>query len=172
MIIAGTGSRSLALEPDDVRQRVLAETTALLAEPAPTLVLSGGAEGWDACLAAAARAAGIPYELVLPNTGYIDYYWGRKSVTGLDRRAAASRMLSGAATVTYVTSGLYATDAHTGRQVHANFYRNCVMLSRAQLGLVYGPTSPGTKHGVAELKRHEVPFRVWSTADGWSDPLA
>lgn len=167
-VIAGTGSRSLTLANDDTRQKALSDLVALLGERGATRVYSGGAEGWDAALAQAAWLASIPYTLYLPNKGYIDYYWGKTSVTGRDRRKAAATMLERADEVVYVCASLYGDHPHKeGEKLHANFVRNHFLLCDANLGVVYDAASAGTRHGVGELKQHDVPYVIWTYENGF-----
>lgn len=160
-ILAGTGSRQLALATISEKLRILDLVIAEIRRIKPDTIFSGGAEGFDACLAAAAFKCGVPYQLILPNRSYLDYYWTRTSVTGTDRSAQAAQMVARAGSVHYVCSGITAADPHKiGKTIHANFARNCELLGSAHHALVYKPESSGTRHGVNELKLHRVPYTV------------
>lgn len=168
MIVGATGSRGLQTMPMDVRASVLDQVAAKLVELGALRVLVGGAEGWDACVAAAAFKAEIPYTVLLPHPTYIDHYWAKNSVTGVDRSQAARLMLERADAVTVLFDAVEVPDRHSGVMLHSNLVRNCLMLRQADLGLVFDPASQGTKHGVSELRRHGVSFEVFDVSSGWS----
>jgi hypothetical protein len=152
-----------------VQLAALAAIKDMLTEVAPDLVVSGGAEGWDACLARAAFDLGISYDLLIPYYGYIDHYWRKNSVLGWDRWLDAANMMNRAAKVVVLGQSTQAVCAHSGRVVHANLVRNCLMVQSADLMLAFDPSSRGTAHGLLECRRHDVPFKVWSESGGWGD---
>lgn len=165
MIVSGTGSRSLVLESNEEKLRILglvvAKMKAFYDDTPGLVVYSGGAEGADACYAAAARQLGIPYHLILPNQTYLSYYWKQHSITGTDRSEMAEVMIRGAADIIYCCEGIYGEDPHQpGVKMHANFIRNHHLLKDAEWAFVYKPTSSGTSHALTELKRHEVSYSL------------
>lgn len=147
MIIAGTGSRSLRKDEElfnkvyeEVRGRIGLEFKK------PTL-MSGMAEGFDEIIAKVAMDTGCPLICAIPNDGYLRYYWEQNSVTGKDRYDEACEICEYAFS-TYDRGGYieYVCDSVYVNGVHANFIRNEWMVNKADLMLVYNPTSRGTKH--------------------------
>jgi hypothetical protein len=126
------------------------------------VVMSGCAEGWDACVAWTAIRAGIRLWAAVPNRGYGAHYWGRKSLTGRDQLPEFERILAAAWRVTYVMEEIHGTSALYLDGLHSNFVRNTFMVDKAQEFVVWDPSSRGTAHCLAEIKRAGKPFRVLS----------
>lgn len=138
MILSGTGS-SKATRTGDVHLWIRNEMRARQ----PSLVISGGALGWDAALAYCAAVEGIPYKLVLPSKDYGAYYWK-------DHAGAFRRMLHFAASVEYVRPSHIGANGKPG---HANFDRNARLVELADEFLVYDAGSPGTRHCVGLIRK-------------------
>lgn len=150
--IAGTGSRELILDKDK-RREVRDYLADLLAKAKVKhgdrlIVISGMAEGFDEALARAAIMADVTFIAAIPNKGYIDYYWGKKSMLGRNRMAEAQEILSKAGEIVHVCDGIYGPD---GR--HANFHRNEWMVDHADIVWVYNPTTRGTAQCYAYCKK-------------------
>lgn len=141
-VIAGTGSRELVQEQ---HFKKVEEYLAKLLTQAKTKhgdnlqVISGMAEGFDEALACAAILAKVNFVAALPNRGYLDYYWGKKSLLGRNRITEAQEIISKANDIVCVCDGIYGPD---GR--HANFHRNEWMVDHADIVWVYNPTTRGT----------------------------
>lgn len=163
MIVAGTGSRSLRKADPEVRVEAFKRICHALHDlnvNNDLTVMSGMAEGFDQSLAVAANFMGIPWIAAVPNTGYGPYYWGKKSVTGVDRMQDFMDLLFTAEDVVYVCGD----KVYQGR-VHSNFVRNTYMVEQADHVLVWEPTSRGTSHCVKEARRLKKPFTVLSNED-------
>lgn len=147
LVVAGTGSRSLQLEPNTVKWAVYENVLDKLRELQPNSVISGMAEGFDTCIARAALDLNIELVAAVPNKGYGAYYWKHNSVTGQDRYEDYIKLLNAANRVVYVTgSQLYVAG------LHSNFVRNNWMVDHANHFLVYDPKSRGTAHCFKQLK--------------------
>lgn len=103
-------------------------------------IISGMAEGFDSALAIAALKHGNPLHLYIPNRGYGEYYWGKNSLSGRNRKAEFDAIVAQSERVEYTderigVSGLY----HNG--IHLNFWRNQAMVDDADVlfGWVTGP---------------------------------
>lgn len=155
--ISGTGSRALALKPRDHQINIFMKLKAELHKRNPSQVISGGAEGFDSALAAAAFALGIPFTLALPSPSYGEYYWKHHSVTNKDRYDVFQRHLDRASEVVYVC------DHHSYGK--ANFIRNEWMVDRADFFFVYDRTSRGTSHCVKLLEAKGIDFYELTTGD-------
>lgn len=163
-VIAGTGSRSLAIMPYEHVNRIFNQVADHLVEAKrrheKVMVLSGGAEGFDHVMATAAMATETPYVLILPNKGYLAYYWREHSVTGQDQSEDACAMKNGALWIEYVMEDVHHSSSLRLNGVHANFIRNERMVELADEFLVYNPTSPGTAHCVTKILAAKKPFTI------------
>ncbi|WP_045740884.1 hypothetical protein [Actinoplanes rectilineatus] len=164
-VLAGTGSRSLVIAPKETRLRVLdlvLERIAarVLEHGSRLVVMSGGAEGMDECLARAAMRLQVRLWLALPNKGYARHYWGRASQLGRDRTAEFAVIADYAERTTFVMEQVHGTSALTLDGLHANVWRNLFMVDgcRSFPGaddfVVLGPVRPksGTAHCVKALQ--------------------
>jgi len=160
--IAGTGSRELILDVDKRREvrDYLADllTKAKEKHGDKLIVISGMAEGFDEALARAAIMANVPFIAAIPNNGYIEYYWGKKSMLGRNRMAESQEILSKASDIVYVCDGIYGPD---GR--HANFHRNEWMVDHANIVWAYNPTTRGTAQCYAYCKKVGKPVFIIDT---------
>lgn len=173
-VVAGTGSRSLQVAPVEVKRaaaNLTADALAGLVEAHGDrlVVMSGMAEGFDACLAYTALRAGVRLWAAVPNKGFGGHYWGRNSLTGRDRLAEFVGILAAAERVTFVMEEIHGTTRLHLDGVHANFVRNSWMVNGGPDGfagadefVVWDPTSRGTAHCLAEIRRAGKPFRVLS----------
>jgi hypothetical protein len=169
-VVAGTGSRSLARESSLARLETARAIRGKLEELGATSVLSGGAEGWDECLASAALDLQIPYTLVLPYDGYLEHYWSAAhSQSGIDRLRGAQSMKDFASEIVYVCPSRTAIDQHTYKPTNANLVRNCLMIQKSNHVLVYDTGSRGTAHGLSECYKHRVPYSLWANGV-WMGP--
>jgi hypothetical protein len=174
-VVAGTGSRSLQVA-DAATRRLAWDLTldwlrSTLQDHPDLIVMSGGAEGYDSCLAHAALHLDLPLWLALPNKGYLAYYWGRASLTGVDRMADAQALMDQAAKVTYVMEEIHGTRELKLNGKHANFWRNDFMVDNATEFLVWDPSSKGTAHCLAQIKRAGLPYEVL-TSDSTATTLS
>ena len=138
-VIAGTGSRSLILDEgkmNKVQEYLIDLLTQAKAKHGNNLVvISGMAEGFDEVLARASMSLGVTLIAAIPNKGYSAHYWGNRMNAFQDLADYAHR--SGG--VHYVCgTSIYADGKHS------NFVRNEWMADRADIVLVYNPTSRGT----------------------------
>jgi hypothetical protein len=122
MIVSGTGTRKVHTLPEHSRESLITLVQQELTALQPSHVLSGGAQGFDTILAVAAYRLGIPYRLLLPNPGYVDYYWNRKSLTGSDDTPFYHWLATNAESVAYDSMQLYVV--RDGVRIHSNFARN------------------------------------------------
>lgn len=161
MIIAGTGSRSLALMNEDYKSYILDSTMAEISLKSPGYVMSGMAEGFDACVALAAIRLDIPLMLAIPHKGYGQYYWGTHSVYRTNRYHIFDWFLSKAFAVHYVSKGIYSNG------VHSNFLRNQYMVDNADRFVVYADspspnggsvTSRGTLDCLRRIHKAHKPY--------------
>lgn len=166
-IVAGTGSRSLQSADIEAKKEahgiVTAELTRLRDKYGDDLIImSGMAEGFDKLLAIAALELGIKLWCAIPSKGYGSYYWGQKSLTGKDQLKQFNELISKAEHVTYVDKvtpgmqGLY----RDGK--HVNFIRNEFMVFTANAFLVWNPSSKGTAHCLAEIRKADKPYKILS----------
>ena len=100
MVIAGTGHRpnKLGGYGDDVYRQLVTLARSALIEYKPTLVISGGALGWDTALASAAHMEKIPFNIAVPFHGQ-DKMWPPAS------KARYAKMISLANEVIVVSEG-------------------------------------------------------------------
>lgn len=152
MIFSGTGSRDLALAPPVHRASVSYFIRRELLKRLPESVISGGAEGFDHLLALNALTLEIPLILAVPSPDYGEYYWTKKSITGMSRASEWNEMLEHAARVVYVSSWHM-----NGR---ANLIRNQWMVDNADDFLVYKPSSRGTSDCVRRIEAAGKPYTV------------
>ena len=157
-VIAGTGSRELILDVEKrrkVRDYLVDLLTQAKAKHGENLVvISGMAEGFDEALARAAIQAGVPFIAAIPNPGYLDYYWGKKSLLKVNRLKSANEVLSHALGVINVCPTLYGvTHNFMGG---ANFDRNEWMADHANIVWVYNPTTKGTAQCYKYCKEKKI----------------
>jgi hypothetical protein len=182
-IIMGTGSRSMLTDPNAVEIYKHLEAHVLhlkeLEQDHTIVLISGMAEGWDEAIAKVGERNNIPYHCYIPTKDYGAYYWGRKSLMGIDRLHIFDRLIEGAARVTYLEE-IYGEprfmkrgeiDAHTiagpnyevnpGFWLHANMARNSVMVTNSTHDLVYDKDSAGTRDAVAKLRGAKRSYEVY-----------
>ena len=157
-IVAGTGSRSLAISEDKDRMSVVLDAEVVrLKNKYPGLVfMSGMAEGWDELIARKAVEHSVPLIAAVPNKTYGAYYWRDHSVMKCDRMAEYLALLDAAEEVVFVCKGVYENG------IHANFVRNTYMVNRANAFLVYDTGSPGTRDAIRKIKVAGKPYKVLS----------
>jgi len=190
--VMGTGSRSLVIEPKEIRMemkaKLILEIEKLKTRYPGLVLISGMAEGWDELIARVAVEVGVPFVAMVPNKDYGSYYWGRNSLLKKDRIASFKNLLSKAQKVIYLeeiygrqinltkifvdsmkAQGKYAATCLPGpnfiiegRLTHANFARNQAMVDMCHGALVYQSESPGTKDTVTRLKKANKPYKVAS----------
>jgi hypothetical protein len=166
-VVAGTGPRRLQVADRATCARAVTAVTEAVdglhrRHGGRLVVMSGMAEGFDSLLAWAALRAGVRLWCAVPNRGYGAYYWGRASLTGRDRLAEFTRCLNVAWRRTFVMEDIHGTTSlHLGG-VHANFVRNDWMIERADEFLVWDPTSRGTAHCLAGVRKAGLPYRILS----------
>ena len=159
MIVFGTGTRQIITAPYDEKNACYQTARAWLAAHKPDLVISGMAEGWDTLVASAAIELGIPFDAYVPNRGYGDYYWGRKSLTGVNRLHDFEAILRQARRV------VYSNETHNTRDlyidgVHMNFIRNHDMVLVSDMGIAWAPSSKGTSECIRYAKSMGVPVEI------------
>lgn len=163
-IVAGTGSRSLAQEPWEARQRVKVQIEEhLMKQGAGLIVMSGMAEGFDELLAEVAIERGFPLWCAVPNKGYGHYYWGKKSQYEHDREHVFQKYLDLAYRVTYIMEDVHNVTGLYLNGQHSNFVRNDFMVAEADEFLVYNPWSPGTRQCFARIKKGNKPYTIVGT---------
>lgn len=173
-VLAGTGSRRLQTAPLAVKRAAYDATTDRVARAAKTfggrlVIMSGMAEGFDACLAKVALTAGIRLWCAVPNRGYGAYYWGRNSLTGRDRlgefEAILAAAVQGGGRVTYVMEDVHRTSALHLNGEHANNVRNRFMVEQANEFVAWDPRpNSGTDHCVKAARLAGVPVLDLSAA--------
>lgn len=168
-VLAGTGSRSLrtadrATQLDAMELAMARIAERVLEHGNRLVVMSGGAEGWDECVARAAIRLRVRLWLALPNRGYIGWYWGRASLLKRDRLVEFAEIEAAAWKITHVMEEVHGTSALKKNGKHANFWRNDFMVIGGPLGevdfpgaddfAVLGPVVPGsgTAHCVKAIK--------------------
>ena len=164
-VIAGTGSRELILDVEKRRKvrdyLVDLLTQAKVKHGENLVVISGMAEGFDEALARAAIQAGVPFIAAIPNPGYLDYYWGKKSLLKVNRFKSANEVLSHALGVINVCPTLYGvTHNFMGG---ANFDRNEWMADHANIVWVYNPTTKGTAQCYKYCKTKKIKTFIINT---------
>lgn len=145
--VMGVGPRHID-HPRPVRERLTERLTGR------TLAVSGGAEGADTLFAEAALAAGVPFEVWLPNRYYRDMY----------PQAIPQGLLDLAANVRHIVSRPDTSDWrhrwHTEKWWVDNFARNTAMAAAAPEAVVISARHPlelagerrgGTAHCVRAL---------------------
>jgi len=159
MSIMGTGSRSMLTEPNakEIYSNLEAEVLHL-ADKYDLHLISGMAEGWEEAIAKAAFRNGIPYTVMIPNSGCGNYYWGQNSLFNKNCMSVFNELVEGAHNVIYVCSSIYVTV--DGKRVHSNFVRNQAMVDACDGALVYKPESRGTRDAVGRLRKANKPFKV------------
>lgn len=161
MIIAGTGPRKLILAGLERCQYVLGQVKEELLAHSDVQVMSGMAEGFDECVAAAAVQLDLPLHAVIPNYGYGQFYWGRNSQLKVDRYHLFEEYVAYAAengSVTYVIEDVYNTTGVYANGKHSNFLRNEVMVERADRFVALDENSKGTKHCIAAIEAAGKPL--------------
>lgn len=164
--ICGTGTRSIVKQPLFMEGiiSVMADLMRKGLERYPDLqVISGLAEGFDEAIARAAIEAGVPFAAYLPTKNYGEYYWGRKSQTGIDRSQDFEDLLAQARSIRYSSETLYTIRGN--ERMHANFARNIDMVNASDK--VWTPQvsdpSSGTSHAISYAQQcskgvYVVPF--------------
>lgn len=163
--VAGTGSRNLQTASFEDKKAAHGIVTAELIRLRDKygddlIIMSGMAEGFDKLLAIVAMELGITLWCVIPNKGYASYYWGKKSLTGKDQMDKFLEILDYAKHVTYVDAvtpglqGLY----RDGK--HINYIRNDFMVFSAHAFLVWDPSTRGTAHCFAEIRKAGKPYKI------------
>lgn len=155
MIIAGTGTRNIILDPDYMDDLVehMADLLRQGKVKHPDLtVLCGMAEGFDEAIGLAAITAGVPFHACVPHPTYGDYYWRQHSKTGRDRLFDYMDLLNQAEKTFVVCKRLY--EYHDGRSLHANFVRNIAMVNGCNKLWAHAAsaTDGGTSHCVNYAK--------------------
>ena len=164
-VVAGTGSRNLQTASVEDKKAahgiVTAELNRLRDKYGDDLIImSGMAEGFDKLLAIVAIELGIKLWCVIPNKGYGSYYWGQKSLTGKNQLKQFNELVNKAEHVTYVDKvtpgmqGLY----RDGK--HVNFIRNEFMVFSAHAFLIWDPSTRGTAHCFAEIRKAGKPYKI------------
>lgn len=171
-VVASTGPRSLQTADRPTCARAVAAIQDAIAElhnqHGDRLVLmSGMAEGWDSLIAWAALRSRIRLWCAVPHRTYGAYYWGRRSLTGLNRANEYTSILNRAWRRTFVMEDTHHTGSlHLGG-VHANMIRNQWMVDVAHEFLAWNAAgSRGTADCVARIQAAGKPWRDLSTADG------
>lgn len=181
-IVMGTGSRSMLTHPE--ARDIYGNLEWYLGELHKREVggihlITGMAEGWDEAVAKVGYRNSIPYDAYVPTKDYGKYYWGRKSLLGIDRLHVFEELLGGARKVIYLED-IYGQprfmrrgeiDQYTiagpnyqtspGFWLHANMARNEEMVKISDMAVVYEAGSAGTRDAVARLraaKKHFVPY--------------
>lgn len=159
MIVFATGTRQIITAPYEQRNACYQTAWTWLWHNQPELVISGMAEGWDTLVASAAIDLGIPFDAYVPNHGYGEYYWGRKSLMGVNRLHDFENILRKARQVVYSsqthnTTGLYLDG------VHMNFIRNHDMVDAGDMGITWAPGSRGTAECIRYAEKQGVPVEV------------
>ncbi|MGW8177720.1 MAG: hypothetical protein ACWGQW_02830 [bacterium] len=157
--VMGTGPRSLVVASKETRKEVYDITErfilVLREEYGEILIISGLAEGWDEMIAKIAQRNNIPYDAYIPNPGYGAYYWRDHSKLGRDRFTTFKELVKGARQYYVVCNSVYQNG------VHCNFVRNTAMVDACDIGIVYNPSSSGTRDGVAKLRQANKPYEIY-----------
>lgn len=162
-VLSGTGSRSLEAAPQNVRDLAEARVRALLDATDPrAIILSGLSEGFDKVLALAALQLGRRLWCAIPSTGYADYYWRRKSLTGQDMTPLFNQIVADSWKVTYVAEDVYSTRALYIGGVHVNFLRNQFMVDHGDAFAVWDPSTPGTADCLRRIQTAQKPYKILS----------
>ena len=168
----GGGSRKLKLADQDEKNRVARPLRALVRELKEALgddltIVSAAAEGFDELLAWIAILEDVRLVLTVPNKGYFDYYWVKKSLTKTDRTADVTKLKDNAARIFYVKEDVHGiTDAGVyldvvnkkaswkpGKDlVHANYVRNDHNVELCDAMVFYGAADGGTKDCMEKAK--------------------
>ena len=148
MLVVGTGTRTLKGADWNAMRSTLSER---ITQAGVTHVLSGGARGYDHCLASAAKRAGVGFTLVLPSPDFGAYYWWKQA--GYDEALLArwAEMTQYADDIVHINETPMGSN---GRYGGSNYDRNIAMLAMgaeeagSQLW-VYNPRKAGgTQHCV------------------------
>ncbi len=147
LYIAGTGTRAIQTESVERKNEIIDLICGKLkdwmdARPDGVSVISGMAEGFDSALAQAAILMELPLICCIPNPGYGDYYWGKKSKTGKDRSRAFNIIKSAAIEIEYTNIYYSVGNSLYKDGVHMNFWRNQRMVDRCDVLFAWatGPT--------------------------------
>lgn len=164
-IVAGTGSREVQNASAEGKGQLMAWLNARLLRLKEKygdrlVIMSGMAEGFDKALANAAIHNDIKLWIALPSGDYGSYYWGRKSLTGRDMLPQFNAMLAKAWRVTEVMPSPKGSQKYNGKFGAANLDRNDFMVDQANAFLVYDPSSTGTAHCFAAIKKADKPFEI------------
>jgi len=157
--IMGTGSRSMVNHPHakQIYEGLRDFLVEAYARNSNIILISGLAEGWDEAVAKVGMRECIPYIAAIPNSGYGEYYWARKSQTGHNRISVFNELVASAQEVVYVCDTLYVNG------VHSNFIRNSWMVDRANEAVVYMAHSSGTRDAVAKLSALKIPYTTFDS---------
>jgi len=162
-ILAGTGSRQLQLASMADKRQIFAKTISVIQSyidaNGPTQIMSGGAEGFDSCLARAAMHLELPLILAIPNKSYGSYYFGKNSVTKTNRLDKFREMVDYASEVVYISDFFPGQGVKPGGR-HLNFRRNDFMVAEADHMLVYDSKTPGTKDCFTTIKKSGRPYTI------------
>lgn len=158
-VVAGTGARELQIASTATKAAAHDYLTGQLEAlkekyEQKLIILTGGAEGFDALLAKVALECGINLFIALPNKGYGKYYWERHSVTGSDRKPVFDWYLEQASQVIYACDKLYSADG-----THSNLVRNQYMVDHADAFYVYDKKSRGTSDCFRKLVKAGLPYK-------------
>lgn len=159
MIVFATGTRQIITASYEERNACYHTAAAWLDHHQPDLVISGMAEGWDTLVASAAIELGIPFDAYVPNRGYGKYYWGRKSLMGVNRLHDFENILRKARQVVYSNETHNTTSLYLNG-VHMNFIRNHDMVDVGDMGIAWAPQSRGTAECIQYAKQQGVPVEV------------
>lgn len=167
IIVPGTGSRSLMTAPKHIRKLASERLEAILIQLKETLgdrlvVMSGMSEGWDAGLAKACIKHNIRFWAAVPNKGYGNYYWGRKSLSGENRYEQFRNILLKAEKIIFVMEDIHNLNSLYKDGRHSNFIRNDYMVEQGDFFLVWDPSSRGTADCFTSIKRARKPYVVVS----------
>jgi hypothetical protein len=162
-VVSGTGSRELIMASAHTRLEASTQIKAELIDfkffyGKNLRVMSGMAEGFDEQLAIAAQSLEIATILAIPTKSYVEYYWGRNSLTHQSRMDAANQIMFKASEIRYLYDELYVEV--NGRKIHANFARNQYMVDNSDFMLVWDPKSRGTKDCFARIKKANRRYKL------------
>ncbi len=162
-VVSGSGSRELVIADKMTRAECMTQVKAELIDfkffYGPDLsVMSGMAEGFDEILAVAAQSLEIHTILAIPNKGYVEYYWGKNSLTHTTRMEAANQIILKADEIIYLYDDLYVEV--NGRKIHANFARNQYMVDNSNYMLVWDPKTRGTKDCFKRIEAADRRFKL------------
>lgn len=152
LIWAGTGHRPDKLGGYDLETyyKLVRLATHLIKGMEPTLMITGGAMGWDQALAEASMDLGVPYHVYVP-------FKGQEGKWGAQAQARYQRILANAQHVRYVCD--------PGYSPKKMYLRNEAMVDNAQIviALWNGDEDGGTAGCLNYVKRTGKPWRnAWN----------